>query len=163
RVVHAACGRARVPRRAMTGRALLRARAWAHQAPDPHRVLEPSWWPLALAAVLSGVLVVAGGIWPMTPTGPHLDQVAVGGALVLLAAVLTVTRTHRLAVPVTYGCALALGSAAIGSGQTVAGVLLMSSGAQYLGLYAAYAFAGRAQAVAICGAVGAVTVGMVLS
>ncbi len=118
---------------------------------------------LACALGLMAVLVLGGGLWPLSPQSPVGLWFAASGLLAALAVGVQVLPARRWTMPGALAVALAGAGVLLASCRTAEGLVVLSIGVMTAAQYAAYAFRARVAAPLVAGAIVAVTAGMVLA
>lgn len=118
---------------------------------------------LASALGLMAVLVLGGGLWPLSPESPVGLWFAASGLLAALAVGVQVLPARRWTMPGALAVALAGAGVLLASCRTAEGLVVLSIGVMTAAQYAAYAFRARVAAPLVAGAIVAVTAGMVLA
>lgn len=118
---------------------------------------------LACALGLMAVLVLGGGLFPLSPRSPVGLWFAASGLLGALAIGVLVVPARRWTMPGALAVGLLGAGVLLASCQTAEGLVVLSIGVMTAAQYAAYAFRTRVAALLVAEAIAAVTVGMVLA
>ena len=118
---------------------------------------------LACALGLMAVLVLGGGLFPLSPQSPVGLWFAAAGLLGALAVGVLVVPARRWTMPGALAVALLGAGLLLTSCRTAEGLVVLSIGVMSAAQYAAYAFRTRVAALLVAEAIAAVTVGMVLA
>ncbi|HYQ74489.1 GGDEF domain-containing protein [Cellulomonas sp.] len=118
---------------------------------------------LACALGLMAVLVLGGGLFPLSPESPVGLWFAAAGLFGALAAGVLVLPARRWTMPGALAVGLLGAGVLLASCRTAEGLVVLSIGVMTAAQYAAYAFRTRVAALLVAEAIGAVTAGMVLA